>query len=52
MANDAVGRNDAALADCVLGQIAVWAAADALSDLGNDTPALTIGSRYAALRWC
>ncbi len=35
------------IADCVVSQIATWAAADALSDLGSDTANLTIGSRIA-----
>lgn len=39
--------NRHAVADCVVDQIATWAAADALSDLGSDTANLTIGSRIA-----
>ncbi|MEM9248560.1 MAG: alginate lyase family protein [Pseudomonadota bacterium] len=39
----------AALADCVVAQIGVWARADALRALGTETVALTIGSRLAAL---
>lgn len=41
------GADATAIADCVVGQIAVWAAADALSDLGSDTSNLTVGSRIA-----
>ena len=36
-----------AIADCVVGQIAVWARAGALEDIGSETAALTIGSRLA-----
>lgn len=36
-----------AIADCLTGQIAAWARADAMSDLGSDTAKLTIGSRLA-----
>lgn len=41
------GADATAIADCVVGQIAVWADADALSDLGSDTSNLTVGSRIA-----
>lgn len=37
----------AAIADCLTGQIATWARADAMSDLGSQTAELTIGSRLA-----
>lgn len=37
------------LAACVVDQLGIWAASDALSDLETVTAALTIGSRYAAL---
>jgi poly(beta-D-mannuronate) lyase len=46
-ANDVVEDDEAADADCVLAQIATWARADALSDLGSDPARLTIGSRIA-----
>jgi len=36
-------------ADCLIRQIAVWAEADALSDLGTQTTELTIGARLAGL---
>jgi poly(beta-D-mannuronate) lyase len=41
------GADKAAIADCVVGQIAVWAAAEALSDLQSQTSNLTVGSRLA-----
>ena len=40
-------QDAAAIADCVLGQMAVWAQAGALADLASDTAQLTIGSRLA-----
>lgn len=48
-ANDifAPDADRAAIADCLAGQIALWARADALSDLGSPTANLTIGSRLA-----
>jgi poly(beta-D-mannuronate) lyase len=45
--SDADQRPD--LADCLLQQMAVWAEADALSDLGTQTTQLTIGARLAGL---
>jgi len=36
-------------ADCLMRQLAVWAEADALSDLGTQTTQLTIGARLAGL---
>lgn len=36
-----------AIANCVISQIAVWAAANALADLQSETANLTIGSRLA-----
>ena len=54
--NDLTDRTDAAFAAadrdaaaCVMGALATWADADALSDLGTQTVKLTIGSRLAAL---
>ena len=41
------GAETGAIADCVVGQIAVWAEADALSDLQSETSNLTVGSRLA-----
>lgn len=41
------GADTRAIADCVLGQIAIWAEADALSDLQSETSNLTVGSRLA-----
>ncbi len=41
------GENQAALADCVVAQIAAWAKADAFSDLNTFTANLTIGGRLA-----
>lgn len=41
------GADKAAIASCLIGQIAVWAAADAMSDLQSPTARLTIGSRIA-----
>lgn len=35
------------IAACLIGQIAVWARADAMSDLQSDTAKLTVGSRIA-----
>lgn len=40
-------KDAGAIADCVLARIAVWAQADALSDLSSETAQLTIGSRMA-----
>lgn len=45
--SDADQRPD--LADCLMQQMAVWAEADALSDLGTQTTQLTIGARLAGL---
>lgn len=45
----AVAAEDHAGAACVMEAMAVWADADALSQLGTDTVKLTIGSRLAAL---
>ena len=41
------GADTRAIADCVLGQIAIWAEADALSDLQSEASNLTVGSRLA-----
>lgn len=41
------GADQGAIADCVVSQIAVWAEADALSDLQSETSNLTVGSRLA-----
>lgn len=41
------GANAGDIADCVVSQIAVWAEADALSDLQSETANLTVGSRLA-----
>lgn len=41
------GADRPAIAACVVEQIATWAKADALSDLGSETARLTIGSRIA-----
>lgn len=41
-------REREAKANCVLDQLAVWARADALSDLRTVTVRLTVGSRHAA----
>lgn len=41
------GADTGFIADCVVGQIAVWAQADALSDLQSETANLTVGSRLA-----
>ena len=41
------GADKRAIADCVVSQIASWAAANALGDLQTDTANLTIGSRIA-----
>ncbi len=41
------GADQAAISDCVIGQIAVWAEAGALTDLQSPTASLTIGSRIA-----
>jgi poly(beta-D-mannuronate) lyase len=46
-ANAVVAGDPEADADCLLSQLAAWARADALSDLGSDTAALTIGARIA-----
>jgi len=43
----AEGADQSAIANCVVDQIATWAKADALSDLGSETARLTIGSRIA-----
>lgn len=48
-ANEAADRRDATAAACVMEQMAEWARADALSDLGGGTAELTIGSRFAGL---
>lgn len=51
IANDVTaGRGDQmAKADCVIDQLATWAAADALSDLRSYTAQLSVGSRLAGL---
>lgn len=41
------GADTQSIADCVVGQIASWAEADALSDLQSQTSNLTVGSRLA-----
>jgi len=41
------GADRAAIADCVIGQITVWAEAGALSDLKSPASNLTIGARIA-----
>lgn len=41
------GADQQAISDCVIGQIAVWADAGALTDLESPTANLTIGSRIA-----
>ena len=41
------GADSAALAECVMGQIASWAEANALADLATRTSRLTFGSRLA-----
>lgn len=46
-ATDAARNHDAAGAECVMAQMATWAQADALSELGSSTSALTVGSRLA-----
>lgn len=48
-ANEAADRRDATAAACVMSQLAEWARADALSELGGGTAELTIGSRFAGL---
>nr|WP_255670815.1 alginate lyase family protein [Cognatishimia sp. F0-27] len=45
---EARGAERLAAADCQIRQIAVWAAADALSDLQSDTARLGVGSRLSA----
>ena len=45
----AIEKGDRADAACILAELASWANADALSDLGTQTVELTIGSRLAAL---
>lgn len=45
--NRVMEKADTARADCVLAQMAVWARAEALSDLGSFTANLSVGSRYA-----
>lgn len=45
----AMEKDDQAAMACVLAELAHWARADALSDLGTQTVQLTIGSRLAAL---
>lgn len=45
----ALENSDSDAAACVLTELAHWARADALSDLGTQTVELTIGSRLAAL---
>ncbi|MGB3244740.1 MAG: alginate lyase family protein [Sulfitobacter sp.] len=47
--DSAIETGDRAAAACVLAELASWAEADALSDLGTQTVELTIGSRLAAL---
>ncbi len=48
-ADDAVAARDAEAGACVMAELAHWAAADALSDLGSETVELTIAARLAAL---
>lgn len=48
-ANTASRLEDKDRADCVVHHLAVWAKADALSDLGTFTANLSVGARYAAL---
>ncbi len=52
-ANDVLNETDPATAstaaDCVLTQIAVWARADALSDLSSYTARLSVGARIGAI---
>lgn len=43
------GADQRGIADCVLSQIAVWAQANALTDLKSSTANLTIGSRIASI---
>jgi poly(beta-D-mannuronate) lyase len=45
----AMAGKDSATLGCIMGELAHWAQADALSDLGTQTVQLTIGSRLAAL---
>ena len=47
--DQAVASGDRAAAACIMAELAHWAEADALSDLGTETVELTIGSRLAAL---
>lgn len=49
LANDGYkpGADRAALADCVVQQIALWAGAGALTDLKSPTSNLTMGARFA-----
>ena len=42
-------RKRVAAAKCILARMAVWARADALSNLETETVGITIGARYAAL---
>ncbi len=46
---EAEPTESAAHATCILSRMATWAEADALSDQGTETVALTIGSRLASL---
>ena len=46
-ANAALDGSDAGAAACVVAQVAVWAGADALADLGSTTARLTVGARLA-----
>ncbi len=48
-ANAALKHQDSHTADCVVNQLAIWARADALSDLRSFTANLSVGARYAAL---
>lgn len=45
----ALAAGDRAGAACILAELAYWAQADALSDLGTQTVELTLGSRLAGL---
>lgn len=47
--NTVIREADTVLADCVMTQIASWAEAGALSDLGSFTARLSVGSRFAGI---
>lgn len=46
-ATDAARDHDTAAAECVMAQMAAWGRADALSEMGSSTSALTVGARLA-----